>query len=221
MDYKIKSRLMFGVVFILGGILGYVVKDMVAKSPYDQIRLLRSKGGIVHRFENILNLTEEQKKELKPILENHENKIMEIAKKSREEIRETMDTFKQELKPYLSDEQIKLLTEEFNFKIPLPPDSEGRAKFLKERLNLTDAQFEKVKEIYLKEEEKIRSNAPEFPEENSGKPFEQIEKIIEESKKEILKILDDNQKEEFKKIEAERGKGIGGFIIRGGKQEEE
>jgi len=55
MDYKIKSRLMFGVVFILGGILGYMVKDMVAKSPYDQIRLLRSKGGIVHRFKNILN----------------------------------------------------------------------------------------------------------------------------------------------------------------------
>lgn len=216
MDYKIKSRLMFGVVFILGGILGYVVKDMVAKSPYDQIRLLRSKGGIVHRFENILNLTEEQKKELKPILENHEKRIMEIAEKSREEIRETMDSFEQELKPYLSDEQIKLLTEEFNFKIPFPPDSEGRAKFLKERLNLTDAQFEKVKEIYLKEEEKIRSNAPEFPEENGGKPFEQIEKIIEETKKEILKILDDNQKEEFKRIEAERGKGFG-FLIGGGK----
>jgi hypothetical protein len=219
MDYKNKSRLMLGVVFILGAVLGYLTKDLVTKSPYDQIRLLRSKGGIVHRFEDALNLTEAQKKELRPILENHEKKIMGVAEKSREEIREIIDSFKVELKPYLSEKQIKLLTDEFNFRIPFPGHPEGRANFLKDKLNLSEAQFEKVKEIYLKENDKIKEIRPEFPDEDR-KSFEQMKRIFEETESEILKILDENQKEVFKKIEDERGKGVG-FIIRGESEKED
>jgi hypothetical protein len=201
---------MFVVVFILGGIVGFLIKDIITKSPYDQIKVLRSKGGIVSRFENILNLSEKQKKELKPILENHEKKIFDIAEKSREEIRETVEKFKDELKPYLSDDQIILLTEEFDFKIPLPPNPEAKAVFLREKLSLTDIQFESIKKIFIAEDEKIRSQMPKVSNENDiNRKFEKIDQIIEETNRDILILLDDDQKAEFKKIENQSVKGFG------------
>jgi Spy/CpxP family protein refolding chaperone len=213
MSNKSKSYFIIFASFTLGIVAGFFLHSLFIESETDQFRRIRAEGGIVNRMENILKLNEEQKEKLRPLLEEHEKKIMNVAEKSRVEIKKIMDSFKTELKPYLTEEQIKHLTEEFNFRVPFPGPVE-RTKLLKEKLNLTEKQLKAIEEIYSEEEAEMKALLPKTPNIDDMKPHEKIRTIMDKIDDRILKVLNYEQKKEYKKLIEERGKGFG-FIIKG------
>ncbi|MFA3783957.1 hypothetical protein ABRY23_12930 [Melioribacteraceae bacterium 4301-Me] len=84
-----------------------------------------------------------------------------------------------------------------------------RAKMLAERLKLNEEQTKKVESIYEKQQEKMSK----LFNDNSGSRQEMREKfrqLADETNAEIEKILNKNQKEEFKKfIEEQRNRMYG------------
>ena len=81
--------------------------------------------------------------------------------------------------------------------------SKERVKELKEKLGLTDIQVKKIEAIFDKNQEKIDSRLKsvwKITKQWGNKYFE----MIENSDKEILKLLDDKQKAEYKKLIKER-----------------
>lgn len=75
-----------------------------------------------------------------------------------------------------------------------------RLKTLKQRLNLTEEQYNKVEQILTKtsdEFQKLRSSG--------NQDREEFKRIRDESRNEILQTLDEKQKAEYNKMLAERG----------------
>lgn len=75
-----------------------------------------------------------------------------------------------------------------------------RLKTLKQRLNLTEEQYNKVEQILTKtsdEFQKLRSSG--------NQDRQEFKNIRDESNKEILQLLDETQKTEYNKMLEERG----------------
>lgn len=81
----------------------------------------------------------------------------------------------------------------------------GRAKQLAEQLKLSDDQTKKVEAIFTKSEEKA-FKIMENDGFGNGENRDKMMKIREEANGEIMKILNDKQKSEFKKIIEEQRK---------------
>jgi Spy/CpxP family protein refolding chaperone len=76
---------------------------------------------------------------------------------------------------------------------------QDRLKMLKEKLNLTEEQSVKVEKILVKSSEDLKKlRDSENPDRAS------FRKIMDDSNQEILKVLNDKQKEEFNKMLEER-----------------
>ena len=81
----------------------------------------------------------------------------------------------------------------------------GRAKQLAEQLKLSDDQTKKVEAIFTKSEEKA-FKIMENDGFGKGENRDKMMKLREEANGEIMKILNDKQKSEFKKIIEEQRK---------------
>ena len=113
MDYKVKSYVMLSIIFVFGFLAGMLVKDLLIKSPFEQIKNMRVIGGFAKRMENVLELSQQQREKIEPILRRYDGKFHELAESRMNEITILTDSLKAELKPYLSEEQIQRLGDEF------------------------------------------------------------------------------------------------------------
>lgn len=112
MDYKSKSYVIIIITFVLGIVCGILIKSAITESPYEQIKRLRQHGGIVKRFENILDLSQQQKDQLKPVLDKYSNRFVEYSVNRRKGFRAIVDSLNTEIKPYLTDQQLQKLEDE-------------------------------------------------------------------------------------------------------------
>ena len=126
MDYKVKSYVMLSIIFVLGFLAGMLVKDLVTRSPFEQIRNMRVIGGFAKRMENVLELNQQQKENIEPILRRYDEKFHKLAESRMNEVTILADSLKAELKPYLSEEQIQRLRDEF---MPPGPGMGGKPPF--------------------------------------------------------------------------------------------
>lgn len=120
MDYKVKSYVMLSIIFVLGFLSAWLIKDLVTESPLQQIRNFRERGGIAVRLEKVLELTDKQKKELGPILDKFDRRFIEQMKPRIDEVTTIVDSLKKAIEPYLTEEQKLKLKREFMF--PIPPN---------------------------------------------------------------------------------------------------
>ena len=81
-------------------------------------------------------------------------------------------------------------------------DPEERANELKEKLNLTDEQTEQVKQIYFNADNEIKSKVQGSG--NREQMREAMKTIMSNTDNEILKIINDEQKEKYNEIIQER-----------------
>jgi Spy/CpxP family protein refolding chaperone len=146
MDYKVKSYVMLSIIFMLGFMAGMLVKDLITESPLEQIRHFRESGGFISRLENDLDLTNEQKEKIKPLLDKYNMHLQVLVQSGNAFFHTSLDSLKEELKPYLNKEQIKKLDQQF----PMPPMPGMLIDNLENDLQLTDKQKEKLKPIFEK-----------------------------------------------------------------------
>jgi hypothetical protein len=195
MDYRVKSYVMLSIIFVMGFLAGMIVKDLLTESPLEQIRNIRTRGVFIGGLENDLELTEKQKKEVRPILDKYDKQIQVFVESGREFFNISLDSLKAELKPYLNKEQIKKMDE--NFPRPVPGmvinfHPEKLLNRLGESLQLSDKQKKEImpvledysKNVHLQRPIKIRHyNSPFDSLKEKLKPYltkEQIKKLDEE-----------------------------------------
>ncbi len=112
MDYKSKSYVIIIITFVLGIVCGVLIKSAITESPFEQIKRLRQHGGIIKRFENILDLSQQQKDKLKPVLDKYSERFEEYSANRRKGFRSIVDSLNTEIKPYLTKEQLQKLEDE-------------------------------------------------------------------------------------------------------------
>ncbi|MFH1760363.1 MAG: hypothetical protein ABIA63_04605 [bacterium] len=113
MNIQLKSTLIIIVTFIIGmavGILGFIT---MVKPPHPG----GFKPDMPHhilkmRFERIIAPSEKQWEEIRPILRKYSLKMSDKMKRNHEELRLQKDSLLNEIKPFLTQEQIKKLEED-------------------------------------------------------------------------------------------------------------
>lgn len=87
---------------------------------------------------------------------------------------------------------------------PKPPSKDGMIKELTEQLKLTNAQVEKVKLIFEKNEKLMQSKMEKMNPGDAKPPMENMEKLMKKQDEEIEKLLTEEQIELFNKYKKER-----------------
>lgn len=88
--------------FIVGGILGFMLHDTFVRNNYKAHAMrMRTPEGFIHRFERVIDPTEEQRKEIRKILRSHYKEMNQY----REEFHAKMDSVRKEIDMLLTDEQ--------------------------------------------------------------------------------------------------------------------
>jgi hypothetical protein len=78
-----------------------------------------------------------------------------------------------------------------------------RAKALTERLSLTKDQAAKIEQIYVKAQDQIKQMNTDGKSDRST-----MRKVMDETRTQVVKVLNSKQKEEFQKMQDERRQGI-------------
>jgi DNA gyrase/topoisomerase IV subunit A len=98
---------------------------------------------------------------------------------------------------------IILLAASFLVKAQIRKDPEERTKEMKEKLNLSEEQSEKILQIYINTDKEIESKM-QGGSTNRVEMLKGIRDIMENTDEEIFKILNEEQQEKYKKITNER-----------------
>ncbi len=96
--------LISGIIIGVIGTLFYVKSSIIKIAEGDYSRLTRM---IVNRFESRLDLTDEQKEQIKNIIEKSRDELMELRKKIRPEVQDIISRAIKEIEPLLTDVQKK------------------------------------------------------------------------------------------------------------------
>ncbi|MCB0279358.1 MAG: hypothetical protein KDD94_07640 [Calditrichaeota bacterium] len=107
METKSKTYLIIISTFVLGMVAGVLLAPMIlgAPPPEQHSRRWDSKEGFVQRFEDFIQPTDEQREQVRTILEQHSLKFMRGRRQMMDQVRLDMDTLRQQLYPILTDEQ--------------------------------------------------------------------------------------------------------------------
>jgi len=114
MNIHLKSGIIIGVTLIIGIILGIQIDRMLVRSHFHkQISRNRPPDDFIRVFEQIIQPTEQQRAELKKVMERHAPRLAAIDSLVRTNIAVATDSLKKDLEPILTEEQKKRLFERF------------------------------------------------------------------------------------------------------------
>jgi Spy/CpxP family protein refolding chaperone len=183
----------------------------------------------VQRLAQKLDLTELQVERLKEIVKTNMLELQQLREQNqgnpdaiRTAEKDIEDTMRGQIKAALTPEQQEKFTE-LKESIHIPrPMQDNRMKVMKDRLKLTDEQAAKIEQILMDERQKMESlgglqGSGHEPDEmkpmreqpGSGQPKE-MEKIRQETDKEIETLLTPEQIKEYEKMKKERDKEMPG-----------
>ena len=170
----------------------------------------------VQRLAQKLELTDPQVERLKEIIQANMLELQQLREQNqgnpdaiRTAEKDIEDIMRGQIKAALTPEQQEKFTE-LKESIHIPrPMQDNRMKVMKDRLKLTDEQAAKIEQILMDERDKMKlmREQPGFAQ--PGRPKE-MEKIRQETDKEIEALLTIEQLKEYQKMKRERDKEMRG-----------
>jgi hypothetical protein len=164
---KVKLTLVLLVTLLLGFTIGYLVRDVAMRAHFRGMEKMREGKGITEMIENQLNLTPAQKDLLSTLLKKYSVRLRTVHQNFRQGLTATLDSMKNEMSPYLTDEQKKRMIRHGPEMMPPPGgppmgmDPERFIRHFSDMIEPTDEQRDTVLAI-------LKKYAP------SGKPGEDI-----------------------------------------------
>lgn len=95
----------------LGFIGGFFTHRYIAKQTINKVKELSAPPGFQHHLLKRINATPEQEEQLHPIIMKYGRQMAEVSKESRAKRRKIVNQMHEEIKPYLTKEQLHSLEE--------------------------------------------------------------------------------------------------------------
>ncbi|MCH7658312.1 MAG: hypothetical protein IIB05_08350 [Bacteroidetes bacterium] len=111
MNTKIKSGILLLTTLMIGFVIGYLTSTQIRESRIRELRNFGSAEGFKFMMEHMLELDDEQKEVIRPIVDKYAKENFELMKSFRGEFILLINDFRNELKPHLTNEQIRRLKE--------------------------------------------------------------------------------------------------------------
>lgn len=225
---KLKVAIIILLVFAVGALAGSLGNKLYFKHRFERF----VKGGppplmhiLMRKVVHDLDLTEAQKADIEKIVRQAEEKIVSFREKYHPEFEKIMDDTIAQIKEKLTDEQKKKLDklhEELKMRgrmgprgMPRPPMMGGMPDQLfatmKERLNLTKEQEEKIRPIMDASMEKKRTILKKHGEqerENMRILENNMQALDKDREKQLGSVLTEEQIKEYQKIQEEQCLGM-------------
>ena len=225
---KLKVAIIILLVFAVGALAGSLGNKLYFKHRFERF----AKGGppplmhiLMRKIVQDLDLTEAQKTDIEKIVRQAEEKIVSFREKYRPEFEKIMDDTIAQIKEKLTDEQKKKLDklhEELKMRgrmgprgMPHPPMMGGMPDQLfatmKERLNLTKEQEEKIRPIIdasMEKKQTIFKKHGEQERENMRILENDMQALDQDTGKQLGSVLTEEQLKEYQKIQEERCEGM-------------
>jgi hypothetical protein len=108
MKTQTKLISMLIVTLLIGMVLGFIGHGIFFRDQFKRrAQRMRTPEGFMERFEQVIQPTDEQRTEIRKILQRHYERMMQ----QQNAFRESMDTFKKDLDSLLTSEQRERLQE--------------------------------------------------------------------------------------------------------------
>jgi hypothetical protein len=106
-----KNRAVLTIVIsiITGFILGFIVSSQITRLRLRDVKSISSSKSFKTRTYEIINPEEEQIEDLDPVIERYSEKFDSMRKTTHEGYRNLIESYHQELRPHLSEEQYQEL----------------------------------------------------------------------------------------------------------------
>ncbi len=104
---KKKPALIIAITLVIGFFLGFLTSGIIRNQQLKRFRSFSSAEGFKYRTLRMVEPTEEQMKDLLPVLDKFAKKSQDVRKEYAKEFRNLLKEYHSELKPLLMDEQIK------------------------------------------------------------------------------------------------------------------
>jgi hypothetical protein len=102
MKTQVKTASILLGTFLAGGILGFVLHGTLIRKDFREHALrMRTPEGFIHRFEKVIDPTDEQRKEIRKLLRDHFEEMVQ----HQETFRSRMDSLKKDIDALLTEEQ--------------------------------------------------------------------------------------------------------------------
>jgi hypothetical protein len=123
MDIKTKSILLILLTFTLGIISGFFLHSIFLERQFRPMdRDNKMQFSLSQRLDDILELNQEQRQKINPIIKKYDDKVHDTIERNRNLGKVIMDSMFVEIKPFLSDKQQSLFENEMDhFKNTPPP----------------------------------------------------------------------------------------------------
>ncbi|MGD8778312.1 MAG: hypothetical protein PVH88_05050 [Ignavibacteria bacterium] len=199
-----------------------LVESLEKNSNSNESKFFGKRLGMLKYLKEELEVTDEQAEQIKAIVkesmqaakEKYKGQWKDMTREERKEIRDTQrEEVQAKIKEVLTEEQWTKL-EERKSQSPDPARikerMEARFEKLKEKLNLTSEQEEKVKELFAKRREErmelSREERKVFPRENREEIREDLAEILTDEQLQILDEWKKERREEMKKYGGKFGR---------------
>ena len=106
---KTRSLLLLILILIIGFILGFLSSSVIRENKAREYRSYSSYESFRNHSLEKLQPSEEQKLKILPIIEEYSKKNQELKVNYRKDFRSLMKEFREELKPFLTEEQLNAM----------------------------------------------------------------------------------------------------------------
>lgn len=115
MSPQIKSILLILLTLAIGFAGGFMTHGKLVQNRFEQVRTKMGKSnGHIEYMAGVLELTEEQKVIVQPILEEFAPKMHKQHRQFRSEVKVMMDSLSEELSPHVTEDQLDKLKKRFH-----------------------------------------------------------------------------------------------------------
>ena len=109
MNLRLKNSLILTGTLLIGLVLGVLISGRVMHSKMTRFRNFYTEQGFNRQIMRVIRPTQEQKKQLAPVFRAQAKRNHDLFIQCRENHRQLMEQFKQELNQYLTADQMKRL----------------------------------------------------------------------------------------------------------------
>lgn len=126
-----KSSIIIIATFVLGLGLGLISSQYLIGKRIDRLSKVRNRPGLENMIRNFINPTDDQRAVVDEILEKYSKQMMELRENQIAATKQHFQNMFDELRPYLTDEQIEMLKSFRDHRMKPGPRPEGRPPFEK------------------------------------------------------------------------------------------
>jgi len=197
MTTKLKTTFILIGTLVIGIIIGALISGTLRQHKSDRIREMHAQDRFLRGMEQIIKPDDEQKDEIKKILEKRFQQLSEVKEKHLTEIAVILDSLHQEMDKVLTKEQKERLERQIDkFSSRM---IQSRVDRLAALLQLNDNQIRKIESIYENFEKEMR-NRFKKPFKEHFQDKEDIKKLLERLYQDIEEVLIPEQREKYKEM---------------------